>query len=356
MTEFLYMLFTFLPFMVCLVWLAVFTADFRKSSRPRRAMTFFALACSMLYFCHAWFFMPESGDSRLVNAVYLFCNLSVYPLFYRYIAILTRDEPFRWKGVLILLPALLFSVLGYITRENATVIEIAKIVFAVEVVLVAVFGLRDLSSFDKSIRGYYSDTEGKTMNGTRVVLICMVLTSLLSIIFNLIGRTRFLGSLLIAIPSIAFSAMLFSIFYGSSRIGFWSRDFNEEIKNDDTIASGSPAQEEGQLEARISAVMAEQKLFLQPGLKISDVAAAVGSNRTYVSNAINNAGGVSFADYVNIRRIEYAKDLLTGSREEDVAITDVAAECGFASFTSFYRAFVKFERKSPSQWLKERKG
>ena len=28
-------------------------------------------------------------------------------------------------------------------------------------------------------------------------------------------------------------------------------------------------------------------------------AGAIGSNRTYVSNAINNAGGKSFADYVN---------------------------------------------------------
>jgi AraC-like DNA-binding protein len=40
----------------------------------------------------------------------------------------------------------------------------------------------------------------------------------------------------------------------------------------------------------------------------------------------------------------------------DFSISDVATEAGFASFPSFYRAFTKYERTSPSSWLKNVKG
>ena len=99
--------------------------------------------------------------------------------------------------------------------------------------------------------------------------------------------------------------------------------------------------------------MDEKKLYLKPGLKISDVAGAVGSNRTYVSNAINNVARMPFADYVNTRRIIYAKKLLSESRSDgDPAITSVASEAGFASFPSFYRAFIKYVGMPPSEWQK----
>lgn len=94
--------------------------------------------------------------------------------------------------------------------------------------------------------------------------------------------------------------------------------------------------------------MDSDRLYLKPGLKISDVAEAVGSNRTYVSAAINRTSGMSFSDYVNRRRVEEAKRLLL--LEQDPAISEVAEKAGFASFPSFYRAFVKFTKKSPSEW------
>ena len=66
---------------------------------------------------------------------------------------------------------------------------------------------------------------------------------------------------------------------------------------------------------------------------------------------------MSFADYVNTRRIEYAKRRMKElAVQGDFSISDVATEAGFASFPSFYRAFTKYERTSPSSWLKNVKG
>ena len=330
MSEFLYIMFSFLPFMVCLVWLAMYAVELRAASLPKKLMTIFALACTTLYFCHSWFFMAEDWEYGIVDAIYLFCNLSVYPLFYCYLSVLTRDESFRGWIFLLLLPALVFSVLAYLTGGSVKVLDVAKVVFALEVVLVAVFGFMHLSTFDKEVRNYYSNTEGKTLRSTSVLLACFITISLVSTVANLIGRDAFLHSPLLGIPSVLFSIMLFSI-----------------------AGEAGPEQENALLEERIAAAMEEQKLYLRPGLKISDVAAAVGSNRTYVSNAINSAGGMSFADYVNTRRVEYAKKRMKQLAEQgEFSISDVATEAGFASFPSFYRAFTKYERTSPSSWIK----
>lgn len=344
--------------MVCLVWLVIYVTDYHEATRPRRLLTYFVLVCTLLYFCHAWFFMSEEDGNGILNALYLFCNLMVYPLFYCYILKLTKGDKFSSLSFIVLLPAPVFAVLAYITRWNPAVLSVAKAVFALEVILVAIFGLRSLEIFNREVRNYYSNPEKKTLRSTSVLLLCFVVLAVLSTIANMIGRDAFRDTLLLGIPSLLFSGMLFAVFHVSSRISFSASDFHRELMEDGGISSSSDiplvSGEEVQLEARIASVMEEQKLYLLPGLKISDVALAVGSNRTYVSNALNSVAKMSFTDYVNSRRIEYAKSRMTES-EGNKVLANIAAESGFSSFPSFYRAFVKFTGYSPSEWLKKRK-
>ena len=55
MKDFLYSVFAFLPFMVCLVWFVIYTLEFRAATPAKRFLTFFAGVCTILYLCHAWF-------------------------------------------------------------------------------------------------------------------------------------------------------------------------------------------------------------------------------------------------------------------------------------------------------------
>lgn len=355
MNGYLYTIFAILPFTVSLVWLAVYVADYRTSHKPRRFLTYWALICTVLYLCHGRYFVEDGRVDFIMDCIYLFCNLSVYPLFYCYLLILTKDEPVALRAFLYQIPALIVAVATYLSHGAPLAIHIARVLFALEVIMCAFFGLRTLAQFDKEIKNYYSDTEGKTMTGISVQLVFLVIVAILSFLANLIGRPAFVRSPLIIIPSLAFSCFLFAIFYVCFKVNFYAKDFRKEAQDD--IPDESPVlEEEGDdtsLEAKIAAVMDEKKLYLKPGLKISDVAGAVGSNRTYVSNAINNVARMPFADYVNTRRIIYAKKLLSESRSDgDPAITSVASEAGFASFPSFYRAFIKYVGMPPSEWQK----
>ena len=77
---------------------------------------------------------------------------------------------------------------------------------------------------------------------------------------------------------------------------------------------------------RIERLFREDKIFLNPNLKISDIAGAVGSNRTYVSAYFNREASSTFYDYVNSLRIEYACRLL---KETELSVKIIASESGY---------------------------
>lgn len=113
----------------------------------------------------------------------------------------------------------------------------------------------------------------------------------------------------------------------------------------DPITNEVPALSE--LGARIDSLFRDNLMFLNPHLKISDVARECNTNRTYVSNYFNREAGSSFYQYVNAMRIEYACKLLLESKE---SIKIIAEQSGFNSSQSFIRTFVKVKGVKPTDF------
>jgi len=103
---------------------------------------------------------------------------------------------------------------------------------------------------------------------------------------------------------------------------------------------------------KIRVLMEEDQLFRKMDLQISDVALRVGSNRTYVSNYLNRELNLSFSDYINKYRIDYAKSLMS-IKNNPLTILEVSEQSGFANEVSFYRNFKKFTGTSPKKWHKQ---
>lgn len=101
---------------------------------------------------------------------------------------------------------------------------------------------------------------------------------------------------------------------------------------------------------RISTLFDKDLIFLNPNLKVSDIATEIGTNRTYVSAFFNKEAECTFYDYVNRYRIEYACNLLTNSEEN---IVQIAEKSGFNSSQSFIRVFSKIKGTSPTKYRKE---
>jgi AraC-like DNA-binding protein len=118
-----------------------------------------------------------------------------------------------------------------------------------------------------------------------------------------------------------------------------------EDPTDSTRPTSSVTEEE--LLQRVCQLMEEERLYLNSGLKISDVAMAAGCNRNVLSACINNLRNCSFSKFVNTYRVEHAKQLLS---QPDTRVSEVWMETGFANETTFFRAFKAIVGMTPSEW------
>ena len=103
-----------------------------------------------------------------------------------------------------------------------------------------------------------------------------------------------------------------------------------------------------ELMQRICQVMEQQQLFMNPNLKITDLATALGSNRSAISNCINSQRNCSFPQFVNNYRVAYAQELLRS--QPDIKIAEVCVKSGFSGEASFYRIFKAITGTTPSAW------
>ena len=110
--------------------------------------------------------------------------------------------------------------------------------------------------------------------------------------------------------------------------------------------SGTPRAAEME---RISRLMDQDRLYLRSDLKVQDVAVALQTNSSYVSECINSLRGQSFSQFVNTCRVRHAQELLR--RQPDLKTTIVATESGFSTEASFFRNFKAVTGMTPREWL-----
>ena len=102
------------------------------------------------------------------------------------------------------------------------------------------------------------------------------------------------------------------------------------------------------LESRFQNLMQRQKLFLQPGLSLSDIANKLGTNKTYVSKMVNKTYNLGFPEVLNIMRVDYAGEYI---RSHPAATQEeIAKACGFVSASSFNSTFKRITGFTPKVW------
>ena len=89
------------------------------------------------------------------------------------------------------------------------------------------------------------------------------------------------------------------------------------------------------------------KVYLEPRLRLVDLAQKLGTNRTYLSNFFNKERQTTFYEFVNGYRISHSENLLTTT---DYTLDVVAELSGFNSLSTFRRAFSVKNNCSPQEY------
>lgn len=96
----------------------------------------------------------------------------------------------------------------------------------------------------------------------------------------------------------------------------------------------------------------ETKCFTDPGMTLTKFARSVGLPAHNVSQAINSDLEVSFPDFINELRINFAKSLIENAIENGtlLKIHELSSNAGFRSQATFNRAFKKTVTTTPSEY------
>lgn len=122
-------------------------------------------------------------------------------------------------------------------------------------------------------------------------------------------------------------------------------DCNTQFSAADTDAASDTT-----IGERLARWIAEEG-FTCKGLTITQLAHDICTNRTYLSVYINTNYGMSFRDWVNSLRLNFAKRLLAD--KPTLNISDIAERSGYVSLSSFTRIFSTTEGTSPGRWRRE---
>ena len=107
---------------------------------------------------------------------------------------------------------------------------------------------------------------------------------------------------------------------------------------------------------KMKQIVADQKLYMNPELRVSDLAEASGMTYHQISEVINREAGISFFEFINDFRLKHATSdfeaLIQQNRK--VNILEVAFAAGFNNKVSFNRHFKKSIGLTPTEYLRKK--
>ena len=144
-------------------------------------------------------------------------------------------------------------------------------------------------------------------------------------------------------------------------IGFllWRVETLQEL--DDKVPDTSQADETASvsqsttinIQQQLETICEARQLYLQHDLTLQQLAAALGTNRTYLGNYFVQQG-FTYNTYINRLRIKHFMQLYQENvrLNRPISATELAQQSGFRSYRTFSDAFKLFEGQNFSAWMK----
>jgi AraC-like DNA-binding protein len=371
------------PMYISLFWALVFFNNRYQENKARFWLGIFMLVTAVLYACHAVFFHDYRELYLKIDSIYLFTGLSVYPLYYIYIRLLTCDLNPKREYILHFLPAVGFSVALFLTgrfftqeekmlyyemvlikllfpgTETSSVVKAAaavffmsRVVFAIQTFIYLLLGYRLVQRYNKRIANFYSNLEGRELLWVKLLIISFLFTSVVSFVVNLIGRGYFMNNyLLLTVPSLMFSFLLFLIGIQGNKQNFNFGTFNEDEQQEQKNERYANGVRNELLKQNLLELLDNKKIYLDAELKITELCRNLNTNRTYLSNVINNDFQLSFNDLINKYRVHHVISLIEKDIHNKSSFRELADASGFGSLSSFNRAFKKFTGTTAGEYI-----
>jgi len=366
------------PLYVTVFWGIVLLSEYSRS-KPKFLLGIFMLVAFLLYLSHSFYFTENYLAYFHTESIYLLTSLSVYPLYYCYIKLLTIESTFNLRNLIHFVPAIFFGLASFMTglffndQQKIDYVEIyemqrdsigsgiftpvgikngififSRLIFVLQVFFYLLNGAILTQQHDRRIANFYSNNEGKSLLWVRLVTLSFLATSIMSLTFAIVGRNLFLHNpYLLLIPSFIFSSLLYLIGYlGNITKQVAVGPYQNPAQTD----SSHPIDNE-LLKEKIIRLFKEEQIFKNPDLLITNLSDTLQTPSADVSQILNDEFKTNFSDFVNQYRISIARELIVKNVNSDLTIGTIAVESGFGSLNAFARVFKSYEGITPEKYI-----
>lgn len=321
----------------------------QRGNRLRRILGAILLYWALQYLLSVLFMSDILATTRDFNRIFRLINMTAVPACAFLLLELCRPGWLTWrKAVLHEAPFVVLGLLCLFTAGD-TLYYVLVGLFVVYSLAVMAATLVGISKYNRFLKAHYSYDVHVNLRWLYIVLVTFVVLMAGYAVCSLCD-TRTGDIFFMATSLLSWAWICYSIQRQESVLG--------ELEQAETAATAdAEASERGdsdapELETAIRKHFIDKQLYLDPSLKLGDMAKAIGTNRTYLSRYLNDRLNTTFYDYINALRLAHAHELIE-RREHN--ITTIAAMAGFNSYSTFRRTFIAKYGLTPWEYRNQQK-
>lgn len=110
--------------------------------------------------------------------------------------------------------------------------------------------------------------------------------------------------------------------------------------------------EEIKLYFQLKELVERERLYLDSGLTLKEVADRLHTNTKYLSQVVNHHVGTNFQTFINQYRVKETKQKMQDPEYNNLTLFGIALQCGFKNKSTFYKVFRDTVGITPKAYLK----
>lgn len=160
------------------------------------------------------------------------------------------------------------------------------------------------------------------------------------------------GAILLLISA---STILFfpQVLYGTNQFEYIRKVQDNITEEEKSIEEKISPEKYHHIEERLKEVLEEEKVFLQKGYSLADLAKDTNIPAYQLTHYINKVMDSTFYELINKYRIEETCRIIKSGKFNHLTLEALAEKSGFNNRNSFSVAFRKFKDMKPSEFLKK---
>ena len=279
-------------------------------------------------------------------------QMTVVPLALMLLYRLTHPRGLRLSLAVLNAAPYVVALTAYVLCPSDIIYDGILCVAVAHSIFIIAYGMVAVKRFNRSLAANFSSDENLSLRWTRLFLLLYIALAAVWLVATKIS-TPYTAACYNVMCTIIMALLCYFVYRQEDMLEVLRKTAPDE--ND----GGLPDDQTGTIQADdltryhfdevFESVFREKHIYLNPLLNINDLAQELGTNRTYVSNYINQQLHTTFYEYVNSWRVEQAMNLL---KTTDLPLQEVAIQSGFNSISSFRRYVVGKVGQTPSAYKK----